>query len=104
MKELIKFLQARPRTDEEMHKKAEELGIPPDKLEAMVYRLAHCALTGKNLKGSEVLDSEFKAEDLAEGVRVEREHTDNPAVAKSIAKAHLLEDKDYYRKLKKAGL
>lgn len=45
-------------------------------------------------------DGDFDAEDLAEGVRVESEHTDDPAVAKEIAKDHLTEDPDYYRKLR----
>lgn len=45
-------------------------------------------------------DGDFDAEDLAEGVRVEGEHTDDPAAAKEIAKDHLTEDPDYYRKLR----
>jgi hypothetical protein len=47
-------------------------------------------------------DSEFDADDLAEGTKHEGEHTDDPKVAKEIAKDHLKEDKDYYRKLEKS--
>lgn len=44
-------------------------------------------------------DSEFDPVALREGALVELEHTTNRATAKKIAKAHLLEDPDYYPKL-----
>ena len=37
--------------------------------------------------------------ELEKGIRVEMEHTDNPAVAREIAKDHLAEDPKYYTKL-----
>lgn len=46
-------------------------------------------------------DEAFDAEALREGIAVEREHTDDPAVAAEIAKDHLTEDPDYYRKLRR---
>ncbi len=46
-------------------------------------------------------DAAFDKEQLAEGARHEREHTDDPALAKEIAKDHLIDDKDYYKKLDK---
>jgi hypothetical protein len=46
-------------------------------------------------------DSDFDSDDLAQGAKVEAEHTDDPRVAREIAKDHLAEDKDYYRKLAK---
>lgn len=46
-------------------------------------------------------DSEFDPEQLAAGMKVEREHTKDEATAREIAKDHLTEDKDYYKKLKK---
>lgn len=49
-------------------------------------------------------DSKFNKRALSMGVKVEKEHTNNPCWAKQIAKAHLVEDKAYYKKLKKAGL
>lgn len=45
-------------------------------------------------------DSEFDADDLEAGIKVELEHTSDRSIAKEIAKDHLTEDKDYYRKLK----
>lgn len=53
------------------------------------------------LKGAEVPDSEFDARQLAMGIQIEMEHTDNPDTAKAIAKAHLLEISDYYTRLAK---
>jgi len=46
-------------------------------------------------------DELFSEDWLAKGTEVESEHTDNPEIAKEIAKDHLTEDKDYYKKLKK---
>jgi hypothetical protein len=40
--------------------------------------------------------------DLAVGV--EMEHTDNPELARAIAKDHLIEHPDYYERLARAGL
>jgi 8-oxo-dGTP pyrophosphatase MutT (NUDIX family) len=42
----------------------------------------------------------FPKDQIAKGVKVEREHTNNPAMAKEIAKDHLTEDKKYYTHLK----
>jgi 8-oxo-dGTP pyrophosphatase MutT (NUDIX family) len=39
-------------------------------------------------------------EKLLEGMKVEKEHTNNPEAQKKIAKDHLFEDIDYYNKLK----
>lgn len=46
-------------------------------------------------------DDQFNAEELAMGIKIEMEHTDDPDVAKSIAKDHLMEIKDYYTRLLK---
>jgi len=46
-------------------------------------------------------DSEFDAEALAEGQKHELEHTNDPAMAREIAKDHLAEDPSYYKKLVK---
>lgn len=45
-------------------------------------------------------DHMFDAEQLAIGQQVELEHTEDMEAAKIIAKHHLLEDRDYYRKLR----
>ena len=44
-------------------------------------------------------DSYFDPQQLATGIKVEMEHTSNRAVAKEIAKDHLVEFPDYYTSL-----
>lgn len=44
-------------------------------------------------------DREFSPRTLAQGTQHEHEHTDNDQVAKEIAKDHLSEDPDYYKKV-----
>jgi hypothetical protein len=46
-------------------------------------------------------DSDFDIEQLRNGIKVEMEHTKDPKIAKEIAKDHLSEDPNYYKKLKK---
>jgi hypothetical protein len=47
---------------------------------------------------------DFNQNQLRIGTRHEMEHTSDRCVAMRIAMDHLAEDKDYYRKLRKAGL
>ena len=59
---------------------------------------------GKKLtvgKHDKTPDSKFDAEELALGIKTEKEHTGDARTAKSIAKDHLSEVPDYYSKLKK---
>lgn len=42
---------------------------------------------------------DFDPDELARGVQVELEHTDDPELAKEIAMDHLVEDPAYYQKL-----
>ena len=49
------------------------------------------------LKSSNIPDQEFNKKSLNKGMAVEKEHSDNPYIQKSIAKAHLKENKDYYK-------
>ncbi len=49
-------------------------------------------------------DSDFDPKQLDMGMKVEYEHSDQPEVAKAIAKAHLAEDDKYYTKLATLGL
>lgn len=44
-------------------------------------------------------DDLFDSEQIQEGIQVEREHTDDPALAKEISKDHLVEVPDYYNLL-----
>jgi len=56
---------------------------------------------GLKLKHSEDPDENFDIDQLKAGIEVEKEHTDDEAIAKSIAKAHLAEFPNYYTALKK---
>lgn len=47
-------------------------------------------------KHNDVPDSEFIQSELKRGIEVEKEHTDDPEIAKCIAKDHLMECKVYY--------
>lgn len=46
-------------------------------------------------------DNEYDATQLAVGIKVESEHTDDVNIAKKIAKDHLDESPDYYTRLRK---
>jgi hypothetical protein len=47
-------------------------------------------------KHNDIPDSDFNAEQLKNGIKIEMEHTNNSTIAKSIAKDHLSEFKNYY--------
>lgn len=46
-------------------------------------------------------DSDFNSQQLEIGIKHEMEHTKNRKIAKEIAKDHLSEDPNYYKKIKK---
>lgn len=46
----------------------------------------------------------FDPVQLAIGMRVEMEHTNHPVIAQRIAMDHLVEDRDYYTKLRSVHL
>jgi hypothetical protein len=52
-------------------------------------------------KHNDTPDDQFDADELAKGIQIEMEHTDDEVLAKSIAKDHLAEIKDYYTRLLK---
>jgi len=54
-----------------------------------------------NLKKANIPDSKFNKKQLKMGIKVEKEHTNNPMIAKGIAKAHLSEIPNYYTYLNK---
>jgi hypothetical protein len=53
------------------------------------------------LKWGKVPDAKFNKTQLKMGIKVETEHTNDRALAKQIAKAHLHEFPNYYTGLKK---
>ena len=78
-------------------------GAPPGAPESVFQRESQDN-SGESISGGvgdSRPDSDFDQESLAEGVKVEMEHTADPDVAKEIAKDHLTEDPGYYSKLRK---
>jgi hypothetical protein len=63
------------------------------------YTLETEELNLVRLKKGYLPDSRFDAVQLKRGTKVEKEHTNNISIAKQIAKAHLYESPDYYKKL-----
>ena len=54
--------------------------------------------------GDSMPDDLFDPQDLAMGIEWEMEHTDDPALAKEIAKDHLTEDPEYYTNMMMCGI
>lgn len=46
-------------------------------------------------------DADFNKKKLEHAKKHEMEHTSNPAIAKEVAKDHLVEDENYYKKIEK---
>jgi hypothetical protein len=55
----------------------------------------------KGGKGDNRPDSDFDEKELEQAIKHELEHTKDHKIAKEIAKDHLSEDPNYYKKLKK---
>jgi hypothetical protein len=49
-------------------------------------------------------DEAFDLDQIEMGIKVEKEHTSDPLIARKICMDHLAEDAEYYTKLKKAEL
>jgi len=98
---IIKFFNANPNPDDkQIHSFAEENGINEHELENHIYMLLTDLLKGVG-KHKDVPDSKFDQNELRMGIKVEMEHTDNKAIAKEVAKDHLVECKSYYTRLAK---
>lgn len=54
----------------------------------------------KGGRGDDLTEDDVDPKELAMGMKVEMEHTDDEDVAKEIALDHLAEDPEYYTKLK----
>lgn len=90
--------------DDLLHAFADENKVSPHDLETEVYKTLSKYLTGKAFKHGEDPDKDFDEEQLAAGIKVEKEHTDNELIAKAISKSHLSENPEYYKKLLSTGL
>ncbi len=96
---IIEFFQKNKiQSDEQIHDFANQLGLSPDKLEVEIYKLLSDLL---NLKHGNDPDDKFDPKELALGIEIEKEHIDNPSIAKMITKAHLSEFSNYNTELKK---
>lgn len=98
-------------TEEELRAKgaAVDVTTPPRIITTEELRMGRM-LTEKELRDKVKRQREEKfierrnPDELAVGVKVEMEHTDDPAEARKIAFDHLIEDRHYYKKLLAAGL
>ena len=54
--------------------------------------------------GADKPDEDFDSDELQLGIQTELEHTDDPEIAKEIAKDHLSENPNYYSILKSVRL
>lgn len=99
-KDIMKYLKKNPYpADEKVHAHAEQKGVAPDKEEEGAYSLLSDFLAkGKRNKEPE---KKLDPKQIEKGVKVESEHTSNPALAKRIAQDHLVEIGDYYDRLDK---
>lgn len=96
---IIEFFQKNKiQSDEQIHEFANQLGLPPDKLELEIYKILSSLI---NLKHGDDPDDKYDSKQLERGIEVEKEHIDNPVISKMIAKAHLAEIPDYYTRLDK---
>lgn len=70
------------------------------KLVSQILNEQDVDLTGMADK-KHISDNDVDPKELAMGLEVEKEHTNDPAVAKQISLDHLAEIPDYYTRLKK---
>ena len=97
--EIIKlFKQDKPIADSDVHALADKLQISPDKMEEQIYNILRSFLSGGMSQGK---IEDVNPDELAMGIKIESEHTDDPILQEKIARDHLAEDKNYYSKLKK---
>lgn len=116
-----KFIENNPNPkDEKFHAFAEKF-TKPDKAEEAAYALlSECnkkkvkksfddQMVDFLTKGKEIIiggkadnkpDSKYSKKEIKMGLKVEKEHTNNPKIAKEITKDHLEEDPKYYDRLK----
>lgn len=97
---LISLFRDKKVTSEEVHKLAKKYDVDIKKLEQIAFKTLSALLKGVG-RHKDVPDDKFDKDQLEMGVKVEQEHTDDPYIAKIIAKDHLVELPDYYSRLKK---
>lgn len=102
--DLLDYLEANNTpSDDNFHKWAEERGYDIHVVEEMAYQCASkMAMFLNNGRANEkgVTDADVDPNELKMGIKVEYEHTTDPATSKRIALDHLAELPDYYTRLK----
>ena len=103
--QVIEFLVDNPSPpDSDVHAFAEEIGVETEEVEAAIYALAgrYVAFLGQGRAQDEGITVEdVDPDELAAGIKVEMEHTDDEDLAEKIALDHLAEaPTTYYTALK----
>jgi len=98
--QVIKFLDKHPKpTDEQFHEWAESQGLNKHKAEQVAYKILSDIINKGESKGK--VPSGVTPKMVAEGTKVEKEHTPNPLIARKITLDHQAEHAGYYPALKK---
>lgn len=109
---LLKSFNGKEIPDKEIHAIADKYKISPHDLESWIYSLAskyisECMLKEDEItggKGDKTNPEDVDKNELAIGIEVEKEHTNDKKIAQSIALDHLTEKPKYYSLLIKAGI
>lgn len=98
-KKVIEYLtnHPKPRDEKDFHKFAETVAKDHSIAEEEVYKILGSFLSGGKSKGKKI---DVDSDELAMGIKVEMEHTNNKILAEKIARDHLSEFADYYTNLK----
>ena len=96
------FLKNNPKPpDKDIHKMAAEMDIDANLFEELIYEILGSFAGHGYAHERNFTEKDADPEELSMGIKVEREHTNWPHMAKRIALDHLSEIKDYYTRLKK---
>lgn len=87
--------------DSKVHNFASSLGIDPDEFEKSIYQLLSGLLSKGMARKAKITPDKVDSKELAMGIKVETEHTDDSDLAQRIALDHLAEIPDYYTRLDK---
>lgn len=101
-KKIVDFFSDNPKpSDGDIHSFAEKEGIDAHKFEEIVYELLGSFLGSGKSKGKDI---KIDPNELKMGLEVEKEHVDNPILAKKIVSDHIADRDDYYSFGKKVGM
>lgn len=87
-------------SESDMNKLAKQANITIDQFYGVLDQFFRNLIRGVG-KHAQVPDEHFDKHELEMGVKVEKEHTSDPYIAKIIAKDHLMELPDYYTRLQR---